>query len=70
MKLRFERLTEYLIYLLSFSFFAGKSYQIITGLIILSFLIDVLRLKRWSVFKDPLFVIFSAWCTYLLISAS
>ena len=70
MKLRFERLTEYLIYLLSFSFFAGKSYQIITGLIILSFLIDVIRFKRWGVFKDPLFVIFSAWCTYLLISAS
>ena len=69
MKLSIGRLTEYLIYLLSFSFFAGKTYQIVSGLIIVSFFIDVLRLKRWDVFKDPLFIIFSAWCTYLFISA-
>jgi len=69
MKLSIGRLTEYLIYLLSFSFFAGKTYQIVSGLIIVSFFIDVLRLKRWDVLKDPLFIIFSAWCTYLFISA-
>lgn len=64
-----DRLTEYLVYLLSFAFFAGKTYQIIAGLIILSFLVDIVRFKRWYVFKDTLFIIFSLWCAYLFISA-
>lgn len=69
MKFNINRLTEYLLYLLSFSFFAGKTYQIITALVVVSFLIDIVRSKRWYVFKDTLFIIFSLWCTYLFISA-
>lgn len=69
MKFNTGRLTEYLLYLLSFSFFAGKTYQIITAFIVVSFFIDIVRLKRWYVFKDTLFIIFSLWCTYLFISA-
>ena len=64
-----NHLTEYLIYLLSLAFFAGKTYQIVTALIIVSFFVDVIRFKRWYVFKDTLFIIFSLWCTYLFISA-
>ena len=69
MKLIREHLTEYLIYLLSLTFFAGKTYQIVTALVIVSFFVDVVRFKRWYVFKDTLFIIFSVWCTYLFISA-
>ena len=69
MKLIREHLTEYLIYLLSLTFFAGKTYQIVTALVIVSFFVDVIRFKRWYVFKDTLFIIFSLWCTYLFISA-
>ena len=69
MKFNISRLTEYLLYLLSFSFFAGKTYQIITAFIVVSFFIDIVRLKRWYVFKDTLFIIFSLWCIYLFISA-
>lgn len=69
MKFNTGRLTEYLLYLLSFSFFAGKTYQIITAFIVVSFFIDIVRSKRWYVFKDTIFVIFSLWCTYLFISA-
>ena len=64
-----NHLTEYLIYLLSLAFFAGKTYQIVTALVIVSFFVDVIRFKRWYVFKDTLFIIFSLWCTYLFISA-
>jgi len=69
MKFKRECLTEYLIYLLSFAFFAGKTYQIVAALVIISFIVDVIRFKRWSVFKDTLFIIFSLWCTYLFMSA-
>lgn len=69
MKFIREHLTEYLIYLLSLTFFAGKTYQIVTALVIVSFFVDVVRFKRWYVFKDTLFIIFSVWCTYLFISA-
>lgn len=69
MKFNINRLTEYLLYLLSFSFFAGKTYQIVTALVVISFFIDIVRAKRWYVFKDTLFVIFSVWCIYLFISA-
>ena len=54
MKLIREHLTEYLIYLLSLTFFAGKTYQIVTALVIVSFFVDVIRFKRWYVFKDTL----------------
>ena len=41
-----NHLTEYLIYLLSLAFFAGKTYQIVTALVIVSFFVDVIRFKR------------------------
>lgn len=69
MKFERERLTEYLLYVLSLTFFLGKAYQIVAGLVVLSFLVDVIRSKRWSIFKDRLFVIFSLWCIYLFISS-
>lgn len=64
-----NRITEYLIYLLSPAFFLGKSYKVVTALIVIFFLIDIFRNKKFLVFKDPIFIILSLWCVYLGLSS-
>lgn len=64
-----NKIVEYLIYILVPTLFIGKTYQAIAVLIVITFFIDVIRFKRWYVFKDTLFRIFSLWCIYLLVSA-
>lgn len=69
MQLKREHLTEYLIYLLSITLFLGKAYQIVAGLVVVSFFLDVIRTKQWIILKDRLFLILSFWCLYLFTSA-
>lgn len=64
-----NKVIDYLLYILSFSFFIGKSYKVVAALIVIFFLVDVRRKSRWEVFKDPIFVILALWCVYLFSSA-
>ncbi|KHG33809.1 O-antigen ligase family protein [Sulfurospirillum sp. MES] len=64
-----SKILEYLLYLLSVTFFFGKIYQVVAVLMLILFLYDVIRTKRWSVFNDTIFQILSAWCGYLALSA-
>lgn len=62
-----SKIVEYLFYALSVSFFIGKSHQVVGVIIVLVFLFDVLRSKNWSIFKDPIFILITFWCGYLLL---
>lgn len=64
-----NKVMEYLLYLLSLSFFVGKSYKVVAGLVVIVFLIDVFKNKRWEIFKDQIFIILALWCIYLFCSA-
>ncbi|AOO66003.1 O-antigen ligase family protein [Sulfurospirillum halorespirans] len=64
-----DKILEYLFYLLSLSFFIGKSYKAVTGVIVLVFLIDVIVKRRWDVFNDPIFIALACWCSYIFSSA-
>lgn len=64
-----SKISEYLLYILPFSFFIGKSYKVVAALIVIFFLADVIRKHRWDVFKDRIFVILAIWCVYLFSSA-
>lgn len=59
---------EYLCYAVTLSCFFGKSYKVVAGLLIVFFLIDVIKEKKWIIFKDNIFILLSLWCFYLLLS--
>lgn len=64
-----NKVAEYLLYILPFSFFIGKTYKVVAALVVIFFLVDVVKKSRWEVFKDPIFIILALWCTYLFSSA-
>ena len=59
----------YLLNLLGISFFLGKSFKVVAGLIVIIFFIDIYRMKKWYVLQDRIFIILSLWCLYLLSSS-
>lgn len=69
MALSKSKVLEYLLYILSVSYFIGKSYKVVAALIIILFFVDVVQKRRWEIFKDPIFIILALWCTYLFSSS-
>lgn len=69
MALSRSKVVEYLLYILSFSFFIGKSFKVIAAFIVILFLVDVVQKARWNVFKDTIFITLALWCGYLFCSA-
>ncbi|CUU79609.1 O-antigen ligase family protein [Campylobacter hyointestinalis] len=67
-KLRYENIMQYMIYLLTISFFIGKSHNVVGALVVLLFLFDTIRHRNFYIFKDKLFIFLSLWCGYLALS--
>ena len=59
----------YLLNLLGISFFIGKSFKVVAALVVIVFLMDVFKMKKWFIFKDEIFILLSLWCLYLFSSA-
>ncbi|ANE36358.1 putative membrane protein, putative O-glycosylation ligase [Campylobacter iguaniorum] len=63
-----NKIIEYMLYLLTISFFIGKTHNVVAGLVVVLFLISVVKNRNFNVFKDRLFILLSAWCGYLALS--
>lgn len=64
-----SKIVEYLFYILPVSFFIGKTFKVVAGLIVIFFLIDIIKKRNLEVFRDTLFIILALWCLYLFSSA-
>lgn len=60
---------EYLIYSIVPFLFLGKTYKVVAGMVVILFLIEVFKQKKWNIFNDTIFKTLALWCVYLFISA-
>ncbi|MDA3061757.1 MULTISPECIES: O-antigen ligase family protein [unclassified Campylobacter] len=64
-KFSIDKVLEWLIYLLSVSFFFGKAYNVVAGLIIVLFLVKVIKERNFAIFRDKFFIFISIWSLYM-----
>ncbi|MBE3021416.1 O-antigen ligase family protein [Campylobacter sp. 7477a] len=68
-KITYENIMTWLMCLLVVSFFIGKSFNVVGGLIVVLFLIHIIKTRSFCLFKDKIFIFLSIWCGYMCLTA-
>lgn len=65
----YTKVISFFIYLLPISFFIGKLHNVVGGLIVALFLYDIIKYRKFYIFKDKIFIFFFLWFLYLCLGA-
>ncbi|CAD7286827.1 O-antigen ligase family protein [Campylobacter suis] len=66
--LTYDNIFTALLFIFSLTLYIGKSYNIVSALIVLAFMFKTYKARQFFVFKDKFFIFMSLWCAYMLLS--